>query len=97
MKKEPKFKKDPAYVRGVLKWCNARRKEKEKKPLKKLPKGYRDDESSCPCGKATGLEVYGKFYTDRDAGICDGRTTEYVVRFVQAFDAGKLPQYDASL
>ena len=96
MKKEPKFKKDPAYVKEVLKWCNARRKEKGKKPLKKLPKGYPDDARSCPCGKATGLKVYRLSYRDLDAGIF-GRITKSVRRFVDAFDAGQLPQYDAAL
>jgi hypothetical protein len=87
--------KEPAYVAATLRWCNARRKEQGKEPLEKLPKGERNDATSCPCGKATGLWVYVEQYDDTDFNAHP--TPRCVQQFVPAFDAGKLPQYDATL
>src|SRR4051812_33017599 len=48
---------EPKYVEETLRWCNARRKERGKSPLDRLPKGERTKGESCPCGAATGLFV----------------------------------------
>lgn len=88
------------FVAGTLAWCNERRAEQRKKPLEKLPKGYRRDGSSCPCGKATGLHVtrfsYGPpDYIANPQATKLGDLPQAVVTFVAAFDAGELPQYEA--
>jgi hypothetical protein len=44
------MKKEPKYVAETLAWCNKRRKEQGKRPLKKMPKGRMSDPSSCPGG-----------------------------------------------
>lgn len=84
--------KEPAYVAETLKWCNFERKKQGKKPLKKLPKGEKDNGKSCPCGKATRLRV-GTITFD----ATDGQNYPLpfaVIDFVAAFDSGKLPQYE---
>jgi hypothetical protein len=87
---------EPTYVAETLAWCNERRAEQGKKPLKKLPKGYKADGRSCPCGKATGLFVSMYYYCKHDeinAAFTHRRLPSAVSNFVIAFDNGKLPQY----
>lgn len=84
---------EPAYVAATLAWCNARRKEQGKRALKRLPKGMRRNARSCPCGKASGLSVWVQFaYDSRQRAVPVPRA---VGRFIRAFDAGRLPQYEA--
>ena len=92
MKKQTK-PKEPAFVAATLRWCNARRKERGKKPLKRLPKGKRNDASSCPCGNATGLLVWSDSFSESDTSN-DTPIPVSVKRFVENFDNGRLPQYD---
>jgi hypothetical protein len=82
---------EPGYVAETLAWCNKRRKERGKKPLKKLPKGRRYQAFSCPCGKATGLWVASEWIGSH----ARGNIPRSVSRFIVAFDAGRLPQYEA--
>lgn len=83
---------EPAYVAATLAWCNRLRAQDGKKPLRRLPRGRRGSPESCPCGKATGWNV--RRFTAR-------RRVEWVnappgvTRFVRAFDAGELPEYEA--
>lgn len=76
----------------TLAWCNAQRDIRGDKPLTELPKGVIGDPSSCPCGKATGLEV----------GIYQYRSPEWeenekmalptaVSNFVMCFDSRFYP------
>jgi hypothetical protein len=88
-------KKEPAYVAATLKWCNERRKEKGKKPLKKMPKGRIADPSSCPCGRTADLIVGAEEWRPQGSTPDDYNPTPGPVRkFVYAFDAGRLPQYE---
>lgn len=87
--------KEPGYVAETLRWCNRKRKERGWSPLNKLPKGIRGNGESCPCGAVTGLFVSKDYYVDRVAS----RSIELprsVKRFVDAFDSGRLPQYDVA-
>jgi hypothetical protein len=103
MKRECKVTttKEPKYVAETLKWCNSIREKMGKKPLKRLPRGVRKDASSCPCGKATGLFVYdeGAFVdTSTKANSSKKpirRGNQFVRMFIDKFDGGKLPQYEA--
>lgn len=45
------------YYDSMLGWCNERRAEDGKKPLKKLPDGIPGDPTSCPCGEASGWKI----------------------------------------
>jgi hypothetical protein len=90
---------EPQYIAETLAWCNKQRREQGKKPLERLPKGHRNQSTSCPCGRATGLSVYADnaYATDRlgrDTGL-PLRVSRAVTRFVLAFDRGRLPQYEA--
>lgn len=89
------MKPEPQYVAATLDWCNARRAEQGRPPLKRLPKGARFDSSTCPCGEATGLHVY--HYTAWRPGTLRPVLVvpRSVRRFVAAFDSGRLPQYEA--
>jgi hypothetical protein len=91
---------EPAYVAETLAWCNLRRAEQGKRPLKKLPKGERRNALSCPCGAAIGLRVgqYAYFTATKrpSTSTCLGELPPAVTRFVIAFDAGRLPQYEAT-
>ena len=89
--------KDPYYVKDVLRFCNKLRRKDGLKPLDKLPKGFRGDPRSCPCGKACHYAVYG----DQAERInpATGKwevvpVSKAVTRFVGAFDNGDLPQYE---
>jgi hypothetical protein len=86
---------EPKYVAQTLAWCNRKRKAKNKPPLKKLPKGRRNDPMSCPCGKATGLSVgiYHYAYPGEMFSDCFP-LPKSVESFVLAFDGGYLPQYE---
>lgn len=87
---------EPAFVAETLQWCNERRAEKGKKSLKKLPKGIRRDANSCPCGEATGLTVFADAYREQvDSYEGELPVPSCVTEFVQAFDGGQLPQYEA--
>jgi hypothetical protein len=86
---------EPTYVAETLAWCNERRAERGKRPLKRLPKGIRGDAKSCPCGKATGLKVDFLFYLDDRKGPPRGILPDPVRAFVRQFDWGLLPQYEA--
>lgn len=87
--------KEPKYVSQTLNWCNSQRKKKKKQPLKRLLKGYRFDAYTCPCGSATGLIVGTVVYSEREqVSYEDYPLPEPVIRFVQAFDSGLLPQYE---
>lgn len=86
-------KAEPGYVAETLAWCNARRKARGKRPVKRLPKGWIGDPFSCPCGKATGLAVgHFEWRDERGKWISLPRP---VKRFVIAFDGGRLPRYEA--
>lgn len=85
---------EPPYVGETLAWCNERRVERGKKPLKKLPKGERGDGASCPCGKATGLWVGQDIYKTAIYSPTLGHIPRPVHDFVVAFDDGELPQYE---
>jgi hypothetical protein len=87
---------EPGYVTETLAWCNQRRAERGKKPLKRLPKGKRMVASSCPCGKATGLSVFPHYYDGSFNGWRQ-KTPEAVANFIVAFDDGKLPEYDENM
>lgn len=85
---------EPRYVAETLAWCNKRRKEQGQAALEALPKGRREDPKSCPCGKATGLDVL----LETAMGLHPWRKytlPRSVRRFVKAFDRGDLPQYEA--
>src|SRR5690242_20111147 len=84
---------EPWFVAEALAWCNEMRAEEGKRPLKKLPKGTRDDSKSCPCAKATGLRISHTRWETMD-GREDGCLPRSVIDFVFAFDDGELPQYD---
>lgn len=86
---------EPSCVAGTLKWCNERRKEKGQKPLDRLPKGAQGDPLSCPCGKATGLSVGTKYYSEFPLTKYDLliELPVDVLEFVDHFDRGDLPQY----
>lgn len=91
-------KREPAFVRLTLEWCNRQRAKKGKKPLARLPRGIQSNAHSCPCGSATGLAVFaggahpvGRHgYVDHSVKILVPKSVE---EFVIAFDAGALPQY----
>lgn len=89
--------KEPAYVAATLRWCNARRKEQGLKPVVKLPKGWRGDANTCPCGKLIGKPVWSESWGGEFPFTSTGILPAQVSAFVAAFDAGRLPQYDASL
>ena len=89
--------KDPYYVKDVLRFCNKLRRKDGLKPLNKLPKGVKGDPFSCPCGKACNYAIYAD---SAERGYGTGEvivipTSKAVARFVEEFDAGKLPQYEA--
>ena len=86
---------EPAYVAETLAWCNERRAEQGKRPLKRLPKGRRREGRSCPCGKATQLDVQVYLFWTLDNVLC-GTLPQAVSDFVVAFDAGELPEYEAT-
>jgi hypothetical protein len=89
---------EPAFVAATLAWCNERRAERGKKPLKKLPKGRRMDAKSCPCGAATDLTVYSIGFGPPGSLPSLGELRplpKSVSAFVSAFDNGELPQYEA--
>src|SRR4051812_27551481 len=81
----------PRYIKATLDWCNERRGEKELEPLDDLPKGKRGSPRSCPCGAATGLYVSPVHATDLNRTFTLPTNVE---KFVRAFDAGMIPQYD---
>jgi len=88
-------KPEPKYVEATLRWCNARRKEIGKRPLKKLPKGIKREPNSCPCGKATEMEVYpDTAYRVSNYGWDEFRIPRSVNTFIRNFDSGNLPQYE---
>lgn len=86
-------KREPAFVRLTLEWCNRQRAKKGRKPLVRLPRGIKTDPLSCPCGAATGLEVLSDRAHDPDHGYKVIRIPIAVKDFIGAFDDGKLPQY----
>lgn len=79
-------------VDATLAWCNERRAERGRTPLDRLPKGRRGHARECPCGTASGLRVYSNVYTDESGVRHD--TPSPVKAFINAFDAGRLPEYD---
>jgi hypothetical protein len=91
---------DPDYVPKVLAWCNDLARKQGKPTCERLPNGFRFDGESCPCGQVTGFHV-GYATCDRVDSL--GNVTEsiptpdFVHQFADDFDAGLLPQYDASL
>ncbi len=99
-----KERKEPAFVKGTLKWCNKKRKEKGLEPMDRLPRGKPMDGNSCPCGKATGLyvgahgfaETLGEYeeHSEFNGLPMKMRTPQSVQEFVAEFDCGRLPQYE---
>ena len=89
-------KPEPKYVAATLKWCNTRRKEQGKKPLKRMPQGYRSDPGSCPCGKTAKLHVGTELwrFQSESSYYDDKSLPRRVQEFVKAFDSGELPQYE---
>jgi hypothetical protein len=86
---------EPAFVAETLQWCNERRAEKGLGPLDRLPKGDRTNVMTCPCGTASGTMV-GKtawWWPEDDGTVAP--LPEAVASFVDAFDDGRLPQYEA--
>lgn len=68
----------------ALRFCNKRRKEQGKKPIKKLPAGIGNDASSCPCSNTCeGLWVY---HTHWYVAGGDGRKPGSPIKFTKEFD-----------
>jgi len=88
---------EPAFVAETLKWCNEHRARRGLEPLKRLPKGKRGDSNSCPCGSATGLVVGPTLCWEllQPTGCRRFPLPTPVRLFVEHFDDGRLPQYDA--
>lgn len=80
-----------ALANDVLAWCNERRVEKDQEPLAELPKGARNDGTSCPCGKATGLFVGRGVYAESKDELRNHPTPPCVTDFVRQFDQGLFP------
>lgn len=83
-------------VKNTLRWCNSQRKKQGLRPLKALPKGKLSDPVSCPCGKASKLEVFCSAAYPPDYSIDDpkGRIKlpVSVQLFVRDFDNGLFPE-----
>lgn len=72
-KKIPELKVPAAYYDEALAFCNARRKENGKRPIKKLPPGVPGDVRSCPCAKAcVGISVGELTWWNRISADADG-------------------------
>ncbi len=69
----------------ALAFCNARRAEFGRKPIKAMPPGLSADSGSCPCSRAAGpgLYVYGSTW---HWGI-GGSRHNGPIAFVRAFDS----------
>ena len=97
MKPDP----EPPYVAKTLAWCNDIARKRGLPTHTKLPKGYKGDYESCPCGQVTGFHVgyhrCERYEKDCEKPIETIDTPPFVVLFAKDFDGGKLPQYDASL
>lgn len=93
----------------VLDWVNRQRAEVlGKPPLKRLPKGYREECEACPIAQAlrpparsafTFVEVFYGYveWGSYAAGVVRRARAippRYVTDFVAAFDNGDLPQFD---
>lgn len=77
----------------ALAWCNARRQEKGKRPLKKMPKGRQQDQMSCPCGRTCKLWVDSLVWKFCDDPVYakNRPLPKYMQRFVEKFDEGEFP------
>lgn len=79
--------------KATLEWCNKQRDRKNMKPLEELPKGKVGDPESCPCGKATNMDVG---FTDAvDYSIVPAFKTLLppdVMGFVHHFDNEEIPE-----
>lgn len=93
-------------IAATLEWCNDVREAQGKEPLIELPKGYKSDPLSCPCGAATGLAVLREFVvSERDYRTRNSRMKysdvklydlpSLVQEFTLRFDEGRFPQFDA--
>ncbi len=86
------------YEAEALAWCNKRRAERGKKPIKKLPKGRKMSTDSCPCAKATPTKVGLTRWWWRDCSVLDkGHLLPFsVCQFVEFFDTGYYPHLEQS-
>lgn len=92
---------DEEVAAGCLAWCNEKRAEQGLETLDKLPKGRPADPKSCPCGSATGLQVFSVAYAKPDQKfgsyqelLGNGQVNPPVVReFILRFDNGGLSKY----
>lgn len=80
--------KTDRYIKATLAWCNKIRVSWGEEPLSELPKGFRYDADSCPCGRATGYTV-GRFNALGNGETID--VPKLVGEFVARFDAGGYP------
>lgn len=85
-------------VKATVDWCNEIRTGKGLDPIEDLPTGIMGDMGSCPCGKATGIDVgtwyyYPKGFNRTHVGS-KGIDLPLLVRdFVHMFDKGLYPKY----
>lgn len=91
--------KRPKYLlfQQVLEWCNKIRAERGKLPLNELPKGFKADGYSCPCGLATGVFVgcFGWGETQEEYNSSRSKSIPSSVReFVPRFDMGEFPELE---
>lgn len=92
---------DEEVAAGCLAWCNERREEQGLEALDELPKGRPAHPKSCPCGTATGLEVFSTAYARAGQNFesysqlqDEGQGNPDIVReFIRRFDAGGLIRY----
>lgn len=87
------------FIQETLDWVNRERKARYgfDKPLDDLPKGTRMSGCDCPIALAlsadavtNGLVIYDWWARDESINL-----PAYAKEFVEAFDAGLLPQYVA--
>jgi hypothetical protein len=79
--------------KATLDWCNEMREERGVgPPLDELPKGTVRNPKSCPCGKATGLEVGVSVYGIHNHSAWWLPLPPAVQSFVALFDNGEYPE-----
>lgn len=79
----------------VLDWVNKVRSESGKSKLDSLPKGIKHSASSCPLAKALDANVNSTSFRDPKTEVSKG-VPILVSKFVRKFDAGELPELDAT-
>lgn len=93
-------------VAGTLRWCNRIRRAQGQPNLDDLPKGYKANGKSCPCGNAIGKWVGTQFFCelgeemnifseDGTKGSVGEPLPNIVRQFVHVFDnSSKLDRYE---